>query len=65
MRTRSILAVALSISLGAPSLPGKTAKPKPVEDFKLFSQKLNKDAQIRFVLDRLTFGPRAGDFEAV
>ncbi len=65
MRTRSILAIVLSISVGAPGLPAKTAKPKPVDDAKLFAQKLKKDDQIRLALDRLTFGQRAGDFEAV
>ncbi len=70
MLIRSVLAVILSFSLAAPSLPGKTTKPKAVkeksgDDLKLFSVKLNKDEQIRFALDRLTFGPRVGDFEAV
>ena len=41
------------------------AKKKAGMDFGLFSKKLNKDDQVVHVLDRLTFGPRPGDVEAV
>jgi len=37
---------------------------KPDNDAKLFQKKLSKDDQLRHALDRLTFGPRPGDFEA-
>jgi hypothetical protein len=34
-------------------------------DFSQFQKKLSKDQQILHALDRLTFGPRPGDVEAV
>ena len=37
----------------------------PATDAKLFQKKLSKDDQIRHALDRLTFGARPGDEEAV
>jgi uncharacterized protein (DUF1800 family) len=52
-------------------LPGvSSTKPSKTADdakrqAKLFQKKLNKDQQILHALDRLTFGPRPGDFERV
>src|SRR5579859_1121372 len=43
----------------------KPKAPKPDADAKLFQKKLPKDQQILHALDRLTFGPRPGDVEAV
>jgi uncharacterized protein (DUF1800 family) len=42
-----------------------SAAKKTVADYKLFAKKLSKDEQILHALDRLTFGPRPGDLEAV
>lgn len=38
---------------------------KKADDYALFKKKLSKDEQAVHVLDRLTFGPRPGDVEAV
>ncbi|MEO8024907.1 MAG: DUF1800 domain-containing protein [Bryobacteraceae bacterium] len=66
MRTQSLLALILSLSLVSPGFPAKTPKaPKAGTDLALFNKKLKKDEQIRFALERLTFGPRAGDYEIV
>ena len=46
-------------------LPARTAKVKPEADYHAFQHKLSKDQQILHALDRLTFGPRSGDVEAV
>ncbi|MDQ6699197.1 MAG: DUF1800 domain-containing protein [Acidobacteriota bacterium] len=42
-----------------------SAKPKPPKPDAQFRVKLSKDRQIAHALDRLTFGPRRGDFEQV
>jgi uncharacterized protein (DUF1800 family) len=42
-----------------------SAAKKTVADYRLFARKLSKDDQILHALDRLTFGPRPGDVEAV
>lgn len=55
---RKLLAVAV---VSAAALAAK----KKADDYALFKKKLNKDEQIVHVLDRLTFGPRPGEFEAV
>jgi uncharacterized protein (DUF1800 family) len=54
----------LSASLCALTLTARTAK-KTVADYQQFEKKLSKDEQILHVLDRLTFGPRPGDVDAV
>jgi uncharacterized protein (DUF1800 family) len=41
------------------------AQPAPGPDYSAFSKKLDPDAQVLHALNRLTFGPRAGDAEAV
>ena len=41
------------------------AKKKTGEDYSQFQKKLSKDDQVLHALDRLTFGPRPGDVEAV
>src|SRR5438128_1363779 len=46
------------------TLSGRTPK-KPDPEAARFHQKLDKDQQIVHALDRLTFGPKAGDIEAV
>src|SRR5215475_9039347 len=55
------------VFLCAAALSAKKADPKkkPVEDFSQFQKKLNKDEQALHALDRLAFGPRPGDLEAV
>ncbi len=55
---------ALAVALWcAATLVARTSANKP--DYGLFRQKLSKDQQVLHVLDRLTFGPRPGDVEAV
>jgi uncharacterized protein (DUF1800 family) len=46
-------------------LPAKSAKSRKLPDDAAFSRKLSKDEQVRHALDRLTFGPRPGDFDRV
>ena len=55
------------VPLGAVLLCAATlaAKKKPDADYGLFKKKLSKDEQAVHALDRLTFGPRPGDFAAV
>jgi len=53
-------AVAVSLALATLAFPASTP-----DEAKLFSTKLNKEQQILHALDRLTFGPRAGDVEHV
>jgi uncharacterized protein (DUF1800 family) len=60
---RKSLVLALSIVCAA--VPAWTTKKKAEVDTKRFAEKLNKDEQILHALDRLTFGPRPGDVEAV
>src|SRR5580704_16894909 len=47
--------------VGVVALVARTDKP----DYRLFDKKLSKDEQVLHVLDRLTFGPRPGDVQAV
>ena len=47
------------------ALSARTPKTKPIADYTRFQKKLSKDQQILHALDRLTFGPRPGDVEAV
>jgi len=47
------------------ALSARTPKTKPIADYTQFQKKLSKDQQILHALDRLTFGPRPGDVEAV
>jgi len=59
-----------SLALGliffcALALPARTSKKKPEIDYSQFQKKLPKDLQVVHALDRLTFGPRPGDVEAV
>src|SRR5258708_818611 len=52
--------------LCAAGLPASSTKKNPPEtDFSQFQKKLNKDQQILHAIDRLTFGPKPGDLEAV
>src|ERR1700759_4106475 len=60
---RKSLILALSVLCAA--APAWTAKKKTEVDAKRFQEKLNKDEQVLHVLDRLSFGPRPGDVEAV
>ena len=47
------------------SVYGKGAARTKSPDYSRFQKKLSKDQQILHALDRLTFGPRPGDVEAV
>jgi uncharacterized protein (DUF1800 family) len=60
---RKLLVLGLSVVCLA--VPAWTTKKKSEVDAKRFQEKLTKDEQILHVLDRLTFGPRPGDLEAV
>src|ERR1700681_4393952 len=59
---KSAWAVAVLLALPMTALPKSPKPPKPA-DAKMFQKKLGKDDQILHALDRLTFGPRAGDVE--
>jgi uncharacterized protein (DUF1800 family) len=69
MRKQAVCAALLASIFAV--LPGvsSTKSSKDAEDARrqgrLFEKKLNKDQQILHALDRLTFGPRPGDVEAV
>jgi hypothetical protein len=56
--------VALVLISGA-ILPARTTKKIQEPDYSAFRHKLSSDDQILHALDRLTFGPRKGDVEAV
>src|ERR1700680_4373412 len=61
-------AVALLLALPIAALPKSPKPPKPddpKQQARLFQKKLSKDDQVLHALDRLTFGPRPGDVEAV
>src|SRR5580704_2173026 len=56
----------LSVTLAcAVSLAARTTKKPASPDYSQFQRKLSKDQQVLHALDRLTFGPRPGDVEAV
>ena len=61
MRKISVLALTFFCAV---ALPANTKK-KTTLDYSQFQHKLSKDRQILHALDRLTFGPRRGDVEAV
>ncbi len=67
-RLRAVVGLVLALSC-AVTLAARTAKKKPEPDVAQlraqFQKKLSKDRQILHALDRLTFGPRPGDVEAV
>ncbi len=70
MKLRATLLVATSVLTGAVagtqiSKPARAAPSKSSAEYATFSRTLDKDQQIRHALDRLTFGPRSGDFAAV
>src|ERR1700729_579881 len=60
---RKSLVLALTVLCAA--VPAWTTKKKTEVDTKRFQEKLSKDEQVLHALDRLTFGPRPGDVEAV
>ena len=49
----------------SPAKPGSAAPKASLAQYATFAQPLDKDQQIRHALDRLTFGPRTGDFDEV
>ena len=55
----------LALSVVCLTVPAWTAKKKAEVDAKRFQEKLTKDQQILHTLDRLTYGPRPGDVDAV
>jgi uncharacterized protein (DUF1800 family) len=61
---RKFMALALTLLCGL-ALPARTIKKQPKVDYSQFQKKLSKDDLIVHALDRLTFGPRPGDVEAV
>jgi uncharacterized protein (DUF1800 family) len=63
--TRKVFAVSTLLLCTVAVVAGRTSKPKPQADYTAFHHKLSKDDQIVHALDRLTFGPRPGDVEAV
>ena len=67
---RKLLALVLALGCAATFFAkaanaAKTAKSRPDAGTARFERKLSKDRQILHALDRLTFGPRPGDVEAV
>ena len=65
---RKFLAVAIVFAFvtgasGSGTKASENAAPKP--DYKAFDKKLSDDDKLRHALERLTFGPRPGDLEAV
>src|SRR5580700_10404116 len=65
MEQRMRKSIALSIAFFcAMSLTARTTK-KTAADAAQFQKKLSNDEQVIHALDRLTFGPRPGDVEAV
>lgn len=66
MRNLKFFAAFLTLGLSVvPVVSGKSSKPKPPEDAKLYQKKLAKDKQALFALERLTFGPRPGQVDEV
>src|SRR5579863_6053943 len=63
--TRKFFAVSTLLLCSVALVAGRTIKPKPQADYTAFRHKIPKDDQIVHALDRLTFGPRPGDVEAV
>jgi len=63
--TRKFFAVSTLLLYAVASVAARTSKPKPQADYTAFRHKLSKDDQIVHALDRLAFGPRPGDVEAV
>ena len=55
----------LGLAILCVAVPAWTTKKKAEIDSKRFQEKLTKDEQVLHALDRLTFGPRPGDVEAV
>jgi uncharacterized protein (DUF1800 family) len=55
---------AFTLFFCALALPARNVK-KPAADYSQFKNKLSKDDQVIHAIDRLTFGPRPGDVEAV
>ena len=73
LKTRPFLRGALALLLVS-SLPAGWAKARKIKQIKAnangaaylaFSQKLEKEDRLRHALDRLTFGPRPGDFSRI
>ncbi len=62
MRKHALLAAVLAALAAVPATARGKAKAKTAPSFQ---KKLNKDQQVLHALDRLTFGPRPGDFERV
>src|SRR5689334_14396865 len=67
MQTRLFVGtVVLSAVIGTlPIIGARTEKSPAAQQTAIFSQKLTKDQEILHALNRLTFGPRPGDVEAV
>ena len=65
MQKSFALALAFLCATGLPASSSKKPPMAAPADFSQFQKKLSKDQQILHALDRLTFGPRPGDVEAV
>ena len=74
VKIKSFLRGVLALSLLLVSFQLAWAKPKKIKQIKAtansanyvaFSEKLDKEDRFRHALDRLTFGPRPGDFERI
>src|SRR5882724_130121 len=65
MQKSFALALAFLCATGLPASSSKKPPMAAPADFSQFKKTLSKDQQILHALDRLTFGPRPGDLEAV
>ncbi|MBV8817071.1 MAG: DUF1800 family protein, partial [Acidobacteriaceae bacterium] len=63
MKLQQYLAVLLCLTITAPATVAVPTAQSNKQRAPQFHVKLSKDKQIEHALDRLTFGPRPGDFE--
>jgi hypothetical protein len=65
MRKRAILALATALCVAGFATVSATAKKKTVAETREFLKQIPDDQKILQALNRLTFGPRPGDAQAV
>ncbi|PYT16390.1 MAG: DUF1800 domain-containing protein [Acidobacteria bacterium] len=65
MEMRKTPFTALALIFAVTLAPARNTKKTPQADYAQFQKKLSKDQQVLHALDRLTFGPRPGEVEAV
>src|SRR6516164_7976469 len=65
MRNRAILALATALSVAGLAAVSANAKKKSVAEAREFLKQIPDDQKVLAALNRLTFGPRPGDAQAV